>query len=201
MLNHLMGRLSLLLFSIFTIAIAAPPLTLEAPPPGSSSSSDKNTGLNLSHTAAYDALLNFSPSSSPTKLPLSSVTNSSAKLYVPPDPFILPTGAGDFVQFGVYDFTRRLIDLGIVVTQARDDAIQHLQKTIPGPMPTELKYRHGPAFFDLEVGPNLTWLRWGWALRQIGIFQGRTQNISFNFAVVTAEFGERLGRGQVRVYR
>ena len=201
MLNHLRGRLGFLLFCIFTIVIAAPPLNLEAPTPGSSSPSDKKTGLNLSHTGAYDALLNFFPSSSPIKLPLSSVTNSSAKLYFPPDPFTLRTEGGDYVQFGFYDSSRWLLDLGIVVTQARDDAIQHLQKPFPGPMPTELKYRHGPAFFDLEVGPILVWLRWGWALHQIGIFQGQTQNISFNFTVVAAEFGEQLGRGQVRAYK
>ena len=201
MLSHLTGRLILLLFCIFTIVTAAPPLNLEAPAPGSSSSSEKNTSLNLSHTAAYDALLNFFPSSSPTKLPLSSVTNSSAKLYFPPDPYFLPTVTGDFVQFGVYESSLWLLDLGIVVTRARDDAIQHLKRTIPGPMPTELKYRHDPAFFHLEVGPNLTWQRWAWALHQIGIFQGQTQNISFNFGIITAEFREQLAWGQVRAHK
>lgn len=201
MLNHLTGRLGLLLFYNFTIVIAAPPLTLEGSPPGSSSSNDKNTGLKLSHTAAYDALLNFYPSSSPTKLPLSSVTNLSAQLYSPPDPFIMPTEIGDLVQFGVYDTSLWLLDLGIVVTRARDDAIQHLYKTIPGPMPTELKYRHGPASFDLEVGPILTWQRWAWVLCQIGIFQGQTQNISFNFTIFTARYEEQLGSGQVRAYK
>ena len=199
-MNHLTGRPSFLFFYIFTIVIVGPPTTLEARPV-STSYSDKNTGLNLTQSAAFDALLNFFPSSSPTKLPLSSVTNSSAKLHFPPDPCILPTEAGDIIQFGVYDFSLWRSDLDIVCVRARDDLIQHIQKPIPGPMPTVLKYRHGPASFDLEVRPDLTWVRWGWALHQIGNFREQAQDISFNFGVFTKDFGEELGRGQVRAYR
>ena len=201
MMHHLTGRLGFLFSCIFTIVIAAPPLPLEAPSPGSSSSSDKNTGRNLSHTAAYDALLDSFPSASPTKLPLSSVTNSSAKLYFPPDPYILATEVGDYVLFGAYDLSSRLLDLQVIVGLASDDAIQHLIRATPDPMPTELKYRHGFAFFDLEVGPNLNWERWGWALCQFGIFQARVGVMSFKFRVVTAGFGEQLAKGQVRAYR
>ena len=199
-MNHLTGRFRFLLFSLFTIVIAAPPLTLKAPPPESSSSSNKNTGLNLSQTAAYDALLNFFPSSSPTKLPLSSVTNTSANDHFPPDPYYLITEGGDFIQFGIYNSSSRLLDLQIIVSLARDDAIRHLNKATPGPMPPELKYQHGFAFFDFEIEPKLTWLRWGLVLRQIGNFQALAGIMSFNFRIFTAGFGEQLGWGQVRAY-
>ena len=193
-MNHLTGEFSVLLFCVFTTVIAAPPLTLQAPPPASSSSSDNNTGLNHSQTAAYDALLNFFPSPSSTKLPLSS--NS----HFPPDPYYLVTEAGDFIQFGVYDSSSHLLDLQIIVSLAREDAIQHLNKPNPAPMPPKIKYRHGFAFFDLEGEPDLTWLRWGYVLRQIGNFQALMGIMSFTFRIFTARFEEQLGWGQVRAY-
>lgn len=196
-MNHLTGRFSVLLFCIYTIVIAAPPLNLGVPPPASSSSSDNNTGLSLSQTAAYDALLNSFPSPSPTKLPLSSLTNTSD---FPPDPYYLVTEAGDFVQFGVYDSSSHLLDLQIIVSLAREDAIQHLNKPTPAPMPPKIKYRRGFAFFDLEGKPNLTWLRWGYVLRQIGNFQALMGIMSFNFRIFTPQFVEQVGWGQVRAY-
>ena len=195
---HLRGRLTFLLLLPFTIVIAATPLTLETLPPGSSLSSVKDTGLNLSHTAAYDALLNFFPPAPPTNLPHSSVTNSPTNLNLPPDPYLVPTEVGDYVEFGHYNSSSHGLDLSMILILARNDAIEHLSKDPLDSIPRQLTYRNGFGIFDMEVGPNVNWVRWAWALRQIGIFQFREEFISFNFRLLTARAGEQLAIGKVR---
>ena len=195
---HLRGRLTFLLFCTFTIVIAAPPHTLETLPPASFLSSDKNTGLNRSHTAAYDALLNFFPPAPPTNLPHSTATNTLTNPDFPPDPYLVPTEVGDYVAFSDYNHSPHELDLHIILVLARDDAIQHLKEETPDPMPEQLTYRNGFGIFDMEVGPEMNWVRWGWALRQIGIFQFREGSISFNFRLITKGAGEQLAIGKVR---
>ena len=201
MTKHRMGTLHFLLFYICAIVIAAPPLNLKAPPSGSSSYSENNLGLSLTQTAAYDTLLDLFPSSTPAKLPLSSITNSSVKVDLPPDPYILPTQAGDHVTFGRYSDSPYLSDLLKVVEIANEDAIQHSRSDEQEPMPEELNYRYGHASMHLLVRPRLTWTRWASALRQIVEFQRRAGSISFIFDISVLDLFQSLGFGQVRTSR
>ena len=200
MTKHKMETLRFLLFYICSIVIAAPPLNPRAPPSESSSYSDSNLAPNLTQTAANDPLLNLFPSSPSTKLSLSSITKSSVGAEVPPNPFVLPTTAGDVVIFGVYSPSPWASDLLRVVTQAADDAILHLVEAFAERMPPSLTYSDGYALLTLQVGPHLNWTRWACALKVIGIFQAGEGGVSFDFEIALDDLSESLGTGQLRTY-
>ena len=201
MTKHRMGTLRFLLFYTCAIVIAAPPLNLKAPLSGSASYSDSVLGLNLTQTADNDTLLNLFPSPPPTNLSLSSIANSSAEVDFPPDPFDARTLAGDIIIFGVYRHSQWKSDLQGVILQAALDAGQHLFHARHEPMPPGLIYRRGYASLTLQVGPQLTWTRWAYALVNIGNFHTQVApNLSFNFELALEDLSQSLGTGQVRTY-
>ena len=65
-------------------------------------------------------------------------------------------------------------------------------------MPPLLYYSENDAFLTLQVGRQLTWTRWAWALTPIGDFQKFVGAISFNFEVALADLSGSLGTGRVR---
>ena len=201
MTKHRMGTLHFLLFYICAIVIAAPPLNLEAPPSKFASYSDSVLGRNLTQTADNETLLNTFPSPPPTNLSLSSVANSSVESEFPPDPFDARTLAGDIIIFGVYRHSQWTSDLQGVILQASLDAAQHLFHARHEPMPPGLIYRRGYASLTLQVGLQLTWTRWAYALVNIGNFHTQVaENVSFNFELALEDLSQSLGTGQVRTY-
>lgn len=200
MTKHRMGTLRFLLFYVCAIVIAVPPLNLRAPLSESSSHTDSNLDLNLTQTAANDTLLNLFPSSPPTNISLSSITNFSANAGYPPDPFIVPTLVGDVVIFGYYNPSPSLHDLNAVVLLACEDAIQHLRQAFYTPMPPFISYRYRHAYLTMRPGPHMTWTRWAWALKVIGHFQANAGALSFEFEIAIAGLSGSLGTGQVRMW-
>ena len=200
MTKHRMGTLRFLLFHICARVIAAPSLNLRAPSSAASSHGDSNLSLNLTQKTANDTILNLLPSSPLTEFSLSSIANSSVEAGLPPDHYTVPTLAGDLVIFGAYTPSPRLSDLTRVVMLATEDAIRHLLQALPPPIPRVLNYQEGFAIMTLRVGPQLSWIRWAWALKVIASFQASVGALSFDFEVSLADFSGWVGIGRVRTY-
>ena len=195
-----MGTLSILFFYICALVIAAPPLTLKAPPSKSSLYSESNLGLNLTQSAAHDALLYHNPSPPSTKLPLSSITNASVSVDPIPDPWVLRTMNDDYVILGsfVERFLWEQADLTAVFVLAEQKATRRLSAESTHPIPGSLDYRCGAAQFFLEATQLLTWRRWAEVLVEFARFMPFfLHGKSFNF-VITAPDGRTLvGNGYI----